>query len=433
VTIVARLRSGVLARRMAPYRTVYETSPEAVPGVQLARLNEGWAFSLQRSPWARDMKQRLGLPVRFDSWASFEAAVPVQGKPALVETIRAAAAADEPVIWRSTGGTTAEPFRFPVFPSEAAEAALDIWLGRARLGIGPNDRLFMIWGLSHLFGVGAKGVIAKIKRRLSDWALGYTRWSAYQLSAEALDRACTALTRSHAAYVVGYSSALDRFARQNLSRMPEIHRLKLRAVIATAEGFPSSDSRERVEACFGAPVVMEYGSVETGPIAYERRGGGYDVFWPHHRLELGPRHEDGTAELIVTSLHPRALPLLRYAIGDRVRPGLGADDWPAAFAAVTGRCNDAVIAPGGRIIHSEAFTHVLRDLQGVRRYQVVRRGDLRPPMLRLEADEVSDATVALIRSRLAKIDPLLADSVLERVDGIQTSIAGKHRMVVDEV
>jgi phenylacetate-coenzyme A ligase PaaK-like adenylate-forming protein len=423
-----------LERRIAEYEPIYGAPLAEVEAEQLARLNAAWSESLGRSPWARALQKRLSLPDVFASWAAFEAAVPVQRKPDLKAVVAAETGEVPGAAWRSTGGTTAEPLRFPVFQAEVDLIELDMWLGRARLGVRRDDRLFMIWGHSHMFGVGLGGAVARVRRQVLDRALGYTRWSAYRLSPEDLRHAGEALLRSGARYIIGYSTALDRFARANLDRAAQFGRLKLKAVIATAEGLPQVDSREAIEACFGAPLAMEYGTVETGPLAYQRSGGGaYDVFWAHNRLAFAePPAADGSAELTVTTLYPRALPLMRYAIGDRAMAASARGGSITAIAAVVGRCNDAVEMADGQTIHSEAFTHAVRDIPGLRAYQVVARPAGAPPLIRCEADRIGPDAVGLIRSRLSKVHPALAAVEVETVMRIAPSVAGKHRMVVEE-
>lgn len=418
---------------LTSYRRAYSRDNDDVSGAQLKALNAAWRESLSRSPWARAQRDRLALPDRFGTWEEFEGRVPIQRKPDLRRDLVQVTSPSTNVLWRSTGGTTAEPMRFPVLPSETRAASLDIWLGRDRIGITSSDRLFMIWGHSHIFGRGLKGAVARWRRRASDLALGYTRWNAYRLSNADLALAADALLLSGAAYVVGYSTALDRFARANMGRADALAGLGLKGVIATAEGFPRADSREVIAACFGCPVLMEYGAVETGPIAYERNPGtGYDVFWRHHRLELcGEPGPDGSRELVVTSLFPRAMPLLRYAIGDLAAPAEAGI--LTALKSISGRCNDQIDLIDGATIHSEAFTHAVRDLPGVRAYQIVQRSAGLPPLIRLEASEpLPEPALAALRGRLARVHPLLADVGVERTDFIPPSLAGKHQMIVKE-
>lgn len=433
MTLVASLRAMRLARSLSGYAALYENSSASIAARQLDLLNTAWMSSLARSPWARALQQRFDLPAQFASLDAFDDRVPVMGKQELRAVIAGASAGQTPAAWRSTGGSTGEPFRFPTWPEEHANAALDIWLGRRRLGIEPSDKLFLLWGHAHLLAAGWRGGLNKLRRRISDRLLGYVRCSAYDLADAHLARACDLLLRARPRYVVGYASALDRFAKANMSRSRDISALNLRAVIATAEGFPNAASRELIARCFGAPVFSEYGAVETGPLAYEDASGVHRVFWAHYRLTRRGAGPDAN-EVLVTTLYPRALPLMRYALGDLVdaEPAAGSGAGLSRIRRVVGRCNDIVSLPNGGTIHSEAFTHCMRDLPGVHAFQVVAAPQAWP-RLRYEAESDLDAgAIGEVRRRLAIVDPSLADTPVERAARIARSVAGKHRTVVVE-
>ncbi len=430
MTLLGKVRARRLQSALEGYAAQSASSGGDLDAAQLDALNRAWRESLAVSPWARSLRDRLSAPDRFESWQEVAALVPAQRKADLRATLVSADGATR-VQWRTTGGTTAEPIRFPVLESEPGVALLDQWLGRQRLGVAPHDPLFLLWGHAQMFGVGIRGVVARTKRRLTDLALGYTRWSAYRLSDADLALARRALIRSRARYVIGYSSALDRLARASLAHANEIHELGLKVVIATAEGFPRPDSREVISRCFGCPVAMEYGSVETGLLAYERLAGGYNVSWAHQRLELAPPDAAGRRELLVTSLYARALPLLRYAIGDWVEPFDATTDIRTEFRAVVGRSNDLVLTRSGLWVHSETFTHAVRDLPGLLRYQVVcAENGLAATISYEAAAPLPEAALAEVRRRLALIEPDLAEIPIVRVERLSQSVAGKNPMVV---
>lgn len=435
MTLVARIRDRNIKPRLQKYMAIYESQNSAIDCWQLSSLNAAWHSSLQRSPWARMLSEQLDAPGMFKDWDEFNSIIPVQKKADIREIISSTidASSVKDILWRSTGGTTAEPLQLPIFGSETKISSLDIWLGRQRLGIQPSDRLFLLWGHSHLFGTGLIGELERLRRKLSDLVLGYTRWSAYRISSQDLAFAVKALLSSGSKYVVGYSTALDKFARCNSEYAPKVRRLGLRAVIATAEAFPTEDSRDIVSDFFGCPIVMEYGAVETGPIAYEGARGGYDVFWAHHRLDVMPSESiDGANELIVTSLYPRAIPLLRYAIGDMVELSPGKSECRASFSSVVGRCNDIVLTSDGTPIHSEAFTHVVKDMGEINSYQIVRTKENKVVSLRYEAETtLNEDALRNLRRRLKIVHPCLENVLIERVNTISRSVAGKRMIVVE--
>lgn len=433
------LTAAYRAWRMAPMLSAHSArnappvNNEDAASRQLTDLNIAWAKSLVRSPHARAIREAENLPERFGSWAEFDERVPVMDKRRLRKALAAAQGAGSNVVWRATGGSTGEPFQFPVWTEESAASVLDIWLGRSRLGIRSDDRVFLLWGHAHLLGRGLKGALNRFKRQFSDWLLGYTRVSAYALGPADLSRGSDLLLIRKPAYVVGYSSALDRFARHNADRARDIAQLKLKAVIATAEGFPRADSADIIGRTFGAPVIMEYGAMETGPLAYQARDGGFSVFHGRHRLSQ--RGGDGPAanEILVTSLYPRAMPLMRYALGDlaEIVPCDVAQGSIMRLSRIVGRCNDMVALPTGTTVHSEAFAHCLRDVAGIDAFQVLAPAGQWPRLRYASAEELPESDTAEVRRRLSLIDPALAETPLERVNAIPLSIAGKQRMVVE--
>jgi phenylacetate-CoA ligase len=226
--------------------------------------------------------------------------------------------------------------------------------------------------------------------------------------------------------------ALDRFAAANADRAGEFRRIGLRAAVATAESFPGPGSREEIAALLGCPVVMEYGSVETGPLAHEGPDGAWRGFWRDYLLELAPGTGDGAArEILVTGLHPRRLPLVRYRIGDLAEgPGTAAPPG-REIDRLRGRVNDLLLLGDGSRIHSEVVAHALRAAPSVRYFQVVRTpgGGFR---IEVEAEGGLPAPeAAAVRERLGRAHPSLAGTVLVAVPGLRTSVAGKLLRVVE--
>lgn len=430
-------RGIAMSRRVAEHERllVQHADRQARDAFQLDRLNRSWAASLEFSPFARSMRALFDLPLRFKSWEAFSAQVPAMDKTALRRVL--ARGGDGPlppgVQWRATGGTTAEPFRFPVSRQEAGATTVPMWHARRSLAVGPEDRLFLLWGHSHLLGRGAGGMARAWRRVLADRVSGYLRFSAYELDQAAMRRAGDAMLRFRPRWVLGYSSGLDRFARVNADRSGDFAALGLKVCVPTAEGLPFDDSRSVIAATLGAPVCMEYGAVETGPIAYEAPDPGFRAFWTHFRLEGEAGPQAGGQGLLVTCLFARALPLLRYRIGDMVEPCADGRALSEGFARVRGRSNDSVRLAGGVTIHSEAISHAVRDLPGILAYQVRVDRSLGTGRLCYEADaDLPDAVCATVRDRLGRIHPSLANMPLERVARIGVSVAGKRPMVVEE-
>jgi phenylacetate-CoA ligase len=432
--IASQLRDRFLRRPVQERAALYADPPDAraIASRQLQMWNREWSRILREVPFYATLQKQIGLPDRFNSWDQFVRHVPVTTR-SQVQTARAErrSALAPPNHWRITGGSTAQPLQMPAWNSEFDHTRPDTWLGRYWYGVLPADRQFTIWGHSHLLGTGLRGFLNARKRELFDRLLSYRRFSAYDLGFENMRRAAHALLRFSPRYLVGYSVALDAFARANRDLAAPLRALGLKVVIGAAERFPFADSERLLSDLFGCQVAMEYGSVETGLIAHTAPAGGYQTFWNTYFVEAEPAGADRAAAIRVTSLYPRCFPLVRYELGDEIELE---DDCPhpiLRFRRVIGRCNDYLLLPTGEHIHSEAITHAVRSFGDVTGYQVIQQ----PSQIRLyltAPNQLPAECIAEIQRRLKVVHPLLAEVTIQQCGHLQHTIVGKHPMVIRE-
>jgi phenylacetate-CoA ligase len=342
--------------------------------------------------------------------------------------------------WRTTGGSTSQPVQLPAWSAERRATAPDMWLARSWYGVTPADRLFMLWGHSHLLGAGWAGWKNRLRRQVSDRLLGYRRFSAYNLEDARMRQAATELLRFRPDYVLGYSVALDAFARANRARASELRGLGLKVIVATAEAFPFDDSAALVAEVFGAPVAMEYGTVETDAIAHTMpvtaapalSMGDYAVLWRSYVVEALERGPRGGYVLRVTSLYPRAFPLIRYELGDEgeLEPhAAGAAAGLERFRRLLGRSNDFVQLDDGSRIHSEAITHCVRGVEHVTGYQLLQSQSRLVLRLTVSAP-LDDEALRALHQRFVRVHPAFASLRVEIADRLEQTIAGKTPMVI---
>ncbi|MEI8235398.1 MAG: hypothetical protein WCH57_12045 [Verrucomicrobiota bacterium] len=426
--ILARKRSLARDARAADYRAAGCGDAAAALSEQLARFNRCWERMQRTVPYYAKLVKRQTAPRRFANWEEICAVLPVADRPFVYAHLPELADAAQPADgFRITGGSTAEPVSLPAWSAETAETERNEWLGRDWYGIAPGDASFRIWGHSHLLGKGVRGWINARRREAKDALLGIERLSAYDLSDAALMRAFERLQSSPAAYALGYSAALDRFARV-AQAAGRVNRTPLKAIVATSESFPSPDSRELIASVFQAPVAMEYGSVETGALAHTHPGGGYRVFWLSYFVEATEPAPQGGYRVRVTSLYPRAFPLVRYDLGDALAlnaPCLGV----RAFAGVMGRTNAFLELPSGERIHSEALSHAVKSVRGISGYQMLQKGGALTLHLTTLAP-LAEAEIGGIRARLEKINPHLAAVEIRVVERLEQTRAGKTPLIL---
>ncbi|MEB8344823.1 phenylacetate--CoA ligase family protein [Flavobacteriaceae bacterium KMM 6898] len=113
-----------------------------------------------------------------------------------------------------------------------------------------------------------------------------------------------------AKYLHGYSSMIYEVAKLvNKSGLKVDHDLKM--IKGTSEKVFDS-YQEEVKKAFGLKIIGEYGSAESGLIAFECPKGNMHIAMEHIILE----EEDG--EILVTNLLSKSFPIIRYRLGDIV-------------------------------------------------------------------------------------------------------------------
>lgn len=461
-TIRARRSAIAIAQERSAYGPDWLGSPGITPAQhQLAAFNTHWAGYARRIPFYRDMVAKRAAPEKFENLDQFAELLPVIDKAAVREKCHDLTDPIRPIEkYRVTGGSTGEPTKMPCWADEFQTTLIDKWIGRSFYGVAPSDKLFTIWGHSHLLGKGFMGMVNAYKRRLKDYLLGTYRQSAYDLSPAANRAAADTLLSVQPDYMIAYSSALELFARVNEDRAADIHRLKLKLALATGEIFPTLDGPEVVSRILGCPMGMEYGSVETDILAHTDpaisspkgpAGQGYRVFWRRYMIECEAPSATGERGILVTSLYPRCFPLIRYRIGDAVV--LYDGDEPRCLtrvAAVAGRSNSFIQLSDGVRVHTMGVKHCVEGVPGVSRFQVIQnpsapdgqaRGiaELRVILLGAgapdqegpEANAARQTAEAAIREKAQKIHPELGRVPIRFNRTLIQTRAGKTPMIAE--
>jgi phenylacetate-CoA ligase len=157
--------------------------------------------------------------------------------------------------------------------------------------------------------------------------------------------------------LTGIAGTVSRLAESLAADGPPWFR-RPRHVITGAEVLTPS-MRHRITSVFGAPVYERYACNELDQLAYQCRHGDElhtcDESVVVEVLRNGTPAKPGErGELIATALHFRAMPFIRYRLGDVVTRG--ADRCPCGvpfgtIRGVQGRMNDYFHLPDGRMIH----------------------------------------------------------------------------------
>lgn len=233
--------------------------------------------------------------------------------------------------------------------------------------------------------------------------------------------------------IQAYSRSAGLFARFLKSR--GLKAWRPRAVVTSAEVLEPED-REVIEEVFGCPVFNRYGCREVGMIASEcSEHDGLHLMAEGIHLEVvrngRPAEPGEDGEILVTDLMHRAMPLIRYRIGD-----VGAWEEGSCrcgrslprLRRVTGRATDFLVGHDGRMVAGPFLAHSLvAKCPGLAKLQI--RQDrigqihlrIKPSTKFTEADH-TEFLQATVRRYLGEA----TDVGWEFVDELPTESSGKY-------
>ena len=418
------------------YREMMESErwpAERLRAVQLKKLREIVTMAVSRTAYAR-------LTSVGESWRP-EALEDLRQLP-LLDKATISARREELVnrsvpggpIRYTTGGSSGEPLIFYFDKRRQAYDKAARMRTHQWFGIRPGDREAYVWG--------SPVELSRQDRlkNLRDWLTNEMLLSAFDLSEESVGRFVQRLRRFRPRCLFGYPSSISVMcqlaARANLN----LADLPVRAVFCTAEILYDHQRQVIAEAFGGVPVVNGYGSREGGFIAHECPAGRMHITSENVIVEfikdgkpVAPG-EDG--EIVVTHLDNHAMPFIRYRTGDIGQPS--AEICPCGrglevMKVVKGRSTDFVVTPDGRWVHGLGLIYVVREVPGVRQYQIIQDDiDAVRVLLVFDSDFPPDGERQIREGFTKRLGSDVRVSV-EQVTELRQDPSGKFRFVISKV
>ena len=192
------------------------------------------------------------------------------------------------------------------------------------------------------------------KVRIKDFLSNRYRFSINDLSEKALAQMLEVYKRKPFEYINGYTSSIVLFAKY-LRDEGVILKEKcptLKVCIVTSEML-FEDDKLLLENQLGVPVVNEYGCSEAGVIAFTNLENEWEVDSKTLFIEILDEENKAVplgveGKIVVTSLHNRAHPFLRYEVGDIGALAENSTSKKPVLKKLAGRTNDFALLPSGK-------------------------------------------------------------------------------------
>lgn len=426
---VAGLQAGNIMRAYRRLLATERQTAAAMQAQQLEKLRTLLAWSRDEIPFHRDRLASIGRgPASFADFAQIEPMTKqmLQQFGSSVRTSRAGR-----YTTKTTGGSTGQAVTIWKDRNAWCQELAATWRGYHWAGIGMGDKQARFWGtpLSGRHRWRALAIDTVCRRR---------RFSAFDYDDETIDRYLARLRRFRPRYLYGYVSMIREMASHIVRNGLDLG-LDLACVITTSEVL-SDQARTEIEQAFRTRVYNEYGCGEIGTIAHECEDGSLHLSDENMIVEIldgdRPCPPGETGEIVITELNNRAMPLIRYRMGDFgyiQADGCACGRTLRVLGGVHGRAYDSIVNREGRRFHGEFVMYVFEEIKaatgGIRQFQVT-QDDYDSFSISIVPDDgygahIEDAITARVREFFDR-DARISFQIVESIDRERS---GKLRLI----
>ena len=208
----------------------------------------------------------------------------------------------EKMYFAETSGSTGKPLVFYRDQDWDAWNRASMFRGYSWYDVKPWERNGYLWGYNF-------SLMKLIRVKFLDELQNRFRMFSYKND----DVRKFLIKLENAAFLCGYSSMIYEVSKEiNKIGTNKYHKIKM--VKGTSEKIYDSYQEEVIQA-FGNKMISEYGSAETGIIAFECPYGNMHINMETVIVE----EEDG--EIVITNLISNSFPVIRYKLGDYIELG----------------------------------------------------------------------------------------------------------------
>jgi len=423
-------------RPLSVYREHLSLSTEQLLAVQEQKLRSLLRHAYQKVPYYSRQWQNLGLEPNDLHDVSSLQLLPALEKSHIVENFNEITASDmlDDCYVKATGGSTGDPFRFRVsYRSDEARQAI-MWRGYGWLGAGLGCHSLYLWGAD----VGEVAIKQKVKNALYHKLYNRKMLNSFKMEASNLKEYVDKINRYKPTALISYVNPLVVLAKEILAKGYKIY--SPGRILTGAEPLYEFQ-REIIEQAFSCKVFNTYGCREFMLIAAEcEMQKGMHINVDHLVVETVDENDKPVrgvpGDLLITDLSNYGMPFIRYRNGDRAilsdRQCECGNPLPL-LEKVEGRKLDCIKTTSGKTIPGEIFPHLLKEVHGIDRFQLVQDSFTSIDLLIVANDSFTEQDKSFISTEIGKYTQgeLVINFVF--VDHIALTPSGKRRVTICNV
>jgi phenylacetate-CoA ligase len=235
----------------------------------------------------------------------------------------------------------------------------------------------------------------------------------------------------------GYPSALRFLAQVCLEKNIDV---PLQAVLTTSETL-TQEAREIIQKAFQCALYDYFGSAERVTYIQTCEHGSYHIIPEYGFTELIPLSgaSNGACRVVATGFWNRAMPLIRYDMGDIVIPSLKkcacGRHYPT-IEAVEGRSGDMIQTPSGIVLGVTSIIHMFY-LMGQKvkmlEIQIIQHAQDQATIAYVPVKKPTAEEIAELEALVKKYIPEELRVSLQQVSAVSRTKSGKLRPIVSRI
>ena len=277
-----------------------------------------------------------------------------------------------------------------------------------------------------------------------DFIMNRKKLLIFDLSDDKLNEHIKIFSRIKFNFIYGYTNALVLFARYLIKNDLILNSIcpTLKLCITTSEVLTFED-RKILNSAFGVAVVNEYGISEAGGITAFENGTLIGFYLLKHSLLKSLMMMDQSVDIgeegriLITDLHNKAMPFIRYEVGDTGVLKFQESNNELVLSKLTGRTNDTIMLPSGKKSPGLTFYYISRSIlesSGILKEFIIRQVALNIFIFDIISDR--DLTDDEIKKIQKKMDIYLEPGLklkINRLDIIKRPKSGKLKHFYSEI
>lgn len=263
--------------------------------------------------------------------------------------------------------------------------------------------------------------------------------NAFHLTAAAISKAISAVRTQQPKFIAGYPSALNEIAEQVIKNNEQT---SFEALISYGDKLFDHHANNFEKAFLSPTIINTYGCAEGLLMACTADLPYYYIMSPHVVLEIvddqGNTVPDGTmGHVLVSCLTNKAMPLLRYRLGDlgimlpkASYPMQRRFNYPL-LQKLVGRETDVIKTPHGNTLIVHSFTGIFEYVDAIKQFKIIQQSEklIEVQYITDNNEPLSDSVMESLVRQLDDLTDGTMQFEFRLVDAIAPSPSGKPQII----